>query len=63
MNLRRMIDMLLTRLSVNHKVQYIESRTYIEDKVFKRYKVKIDDDKMEDFNSMQALLIFLKDWK
>lgn len=63
MNIRKMVDMLLTSISFKHKVFYLEQRTYKEGKTFKNYKIKIDDGKMQEFNSLTQLLIFLKDWK
>ena len=63
MNLKRMVEILLTKTSFKHNVFYLEQRTYKEGKVFKKYKVKIDNGKMQEFNSLTQLLIFLKDWK
>lgn len=63
MNPRRMVEILLTKASFKHNVFYLEQRTYKESKVFKKYKVKIDNDEMQEFNSLTQLLLFLKDWK
>ena len=63
MNIKKMVDMLLTNMSFKHEVFYLEQRTYKEGKIFKNYKVKIDYGKMQEFNSLTQLLIFLKDWK
>lgn len=63
MNIKKMVDMLLINISFKHKVFYLEQRTYKKGKTFKNYKVKIDNDKMQEFNSLTQLLIFLKDWK
>ena len=63
MNLKRMVEILLTKASFKHNVFYLEQRTYKEGKIFKKYKVKIDNGKMQEFNSLTQLLIFLKDWK
>ena len=63
MNPKRMVEILLTKTSYKHNVFYLEQRTYKEGKVFKKYKVKIDNGKMQEFNSLTQLLIFLKDWK
>ena len=63
MNPKRMVEILLTKTSFKHNVFYLEQRTYKEGKVFKKYKVKIDNGKMQEFNSLTQLLIFLKDWK
>ena len=63
MNPKRMVEILLTKTSFKHNVFYLEQRTYKEGKVFKKYKVKIDNGKIQEFNSLTQLLIFLKDWK
>lgn len=63
MNQKRMVEILLTKTSYKHNVFYLEQRTYKEGKVFKKYKVKIDNGKMQEFNSLTQLLLFLKDWK
>lgn len=63
MNPKRMVEILLTNASYKHKIFYLEQKTYKEGKVFKNYKVKIDNGKMQEFNSLTQLLIFLKDWK
>ena len=63
MNPKRMMEILLTKTSFKHDVFYLEQRTYKESKVFKKYKVKIDNGKMQEFNSLTQLLLFLKDWK
>lgn len=63
MNTKKMVEILLAKASFKHKIFYLEQRTYKEGKVFKKYKVKIDNGKMQEFNSLTQLLIFLKDWK
>ena len=63
MNPKRMVGILLTKASYKHNIFYLEQRTYKEGKIFKKYKVKIDNGKMQEFNSLTQLLIFLKDWK
>ena len=63
MNPRRMVEILLTKTSFKHNVFYLEQRTYKEGKTFKKDKVKIDNGKIQEFNSLTQLLIFLKDWK
>ena len=63
MNPKRMVEILLTKTSFKHNVFYLEQRTYKEGKIFKKYKVKIDNGKMQEFNSLTQLLIFLKDWE
>ena len=60
---KRMVEILLTKTSYKHNIFYLEQRTYKESKVFKKYKVKIDNGKMQEFNSLTQLLLFLKDWK
>ena len=63
MNPKRMVEILLTKVSYKHNIFYLEQRTYKEGKIFKKYKVKIDNGKIQEFNSLTQLLIFLKDWK
>lgn len=63
MNPKRMVEILLINVSYKHKIFYLEQKTYKEGKVFKNYKVKIDNGKMQEFNSLTQLLLFLKDWK
>lgn len=63
MNPKRMVEILLTKASYKHNIFYLEQRTYKEGKIFKKYKVKIDNGKIQEFNSLTQLLIFLKDWK
>lgn len=63
MSPKRMVEILLTKASYKHNIFYLEQRTYKEGKMFKKYKVKIDNGKIQEFNSLTQLLIFLKDWK
>ena len=63
MNPKRMVEILLTKASYKHNIFYLEQISYKEGKIFKKYKVKIDNGKMQEFNSLTQLLIFLKDWK
>lgn len=58
-----MVDILLMTASMKHKIFYIEQKTYKNGNVYKSYKVKIDKKKIQEFNSLTGLLIFLKDWK
>lgn len=58
-----MVDILLTTASFNHKIFYIEQKTYKDGCTYKKYKVKIDNKKVQEFNSLTQLLLFLKDWK
>ena len=46
MNPKRMVEILLTKASYKHNIFYLEQRTYKEGKIFKKYKVKIDNGKM-----------------
>lgn len=63
MNPKKMVEILLTKASFKHKIFYLEQRTYKDGKISKNYKVKIDNKKMQEFNSLTQLLVFLKDWK
>ena len=58
-----MVDILLTKASLEHKIICIEQRTYKDGITYKNYKVKIDNKKIQEFNSLTQLLLFLKDWK
>lgn len=62
MNIDRMINMLLIKLSKRHYVFYMEKRTYREDKINKSYYVKIDNYKKE-FRNKTDLLIYLSNIK
>lgn len=57
-NIDKMINMLLLRLSEEHEVFFMERRTYKEKKISRSYYVKIDDLK-EDFKNKRDLLIYL----
>ena len=56
-----MVEMCLTKMSFKHNIFYIEQKSYREGKVYKNYKIKIDNKKMEEFNSLTRLLLFLKE--
>ena len=58
MNIDKMIDMLLYKLSRKHEVFYIEMRTYRKNQTSKTYKVKLDG-YTETFKSKRNLLIYL----
>lgn len=60
MNIDKMINMLLTKLSLNYKIFYIEQRTYKEGNIYKSYKITIDKEK-EEFRNKTSLLLYLKD--
>ena len=62
MNLNKMLNMLMQKISLTDKIFYMEQRTYKEGKVYKNYKVKIKD-KTYEFNSQKDILLWLKDWK
>ena len=61
MNPKRMVEMCLTKMSFKHKIFYIEQKSYREGKVYNNYKIKIGNKKMEEFNSLTRLLLFLKE--
>lgn len=61
MNPRKMIEILLTKISLKHKIFYMEQRTYKDNKIYKHYKIKIDDGKAEEFGTLTQLLLFLKE--
>lgn len=58
MNINKMIDMLLIKLSQIHNVFYMEKRTYKEGKIYKSFLIKIDSITKE-FRSKRDLLIYL----
>ena len=60
MNIDRMINMLLIKLSQNHKIFYMEKRNYKDTKIYKSYLIKIDDITKE-YNSKTDLLFYLKE--
>lgn len=62
MNIRRTIDLLLQKLSIKHKVFYMERRNYNNAKVSKFYLLSIDDEK-ETFGSLIDILAYLKQRK
>jgi hypothetical protein len=62
MNIQKMLNMLMQKISLADKIFYMEQRTYKDGKVYKNYKVKIKD-KTYEFNSQKDILLWLKDWK
>lgn len=60
MNIDRMINMLLQKISLDNKVYYIEQRTYKEGKIYKNYKITINKEK-EEFKRKLDVLLYLKD--
>ena len=58
MNIDKMINMLLIKLSQSNSVFYKERRTYKNDKVYKTYIIKINNS-TEEFNSKKDLLLYL----
>ena len=62
MNIRRMVDLLLQKLSIKHKVYYMERRYYNNAKVSKSYLLNIDGDTMT-FGSLIEILTYLKQRK
>lgn len=62
MNIQKMLNMLMQKISLTDKIFYMEQKTYKEGKVYKSYKVKIGKLNKE-FNSQKDILLWLKDWK
>lgn len=62
MNIQKMLNMLMQKISLTDKIFYMEQRTYKNGKVYKSYKVKIGK-LNEEFNSQKDILLWLKDWK
>lgn len=62
MNINKMLNMLMQKISLTDKIFYMEQRTYKDGKVYKNYKLKINDETF-DFNSQKDILLWLKDWK
>lgn len=63
MQIEQIINMLLLKLSLNHKVFYLEQRNCKEGKVYKSYKVKIDKEQIKEFKNKQQVILYLKDRK
>ena len=62
MNIQKMLNMLMQKISLTDKIFYMEQRTYKNGKVYKSYKVKIGK-LNEEFNSQKDILLWLKDWE
>ena len=60
-NIKKMINMLLQRLSLEYDIFYMEKRNYKEGKIYKSFFIKIGKVK-EEFKSERDLLLFLKDF-
>ena len=60
-NIKRMTEMLLKKLSLEYNVFYMEKRNYKEGKTYKSFFIKIGNIK-EEFKSEMDLLLFLKDF-
>lgn len=60
-NIKKMINMLLQKLSLEYDVFYMEKRNYHDGKIYKTFNIKIGNIK-EEFKSERDLLLFLKDF-
>ena len=60
-NIKKMINMLLQKLSFEYDVFYMEKRNYKDGKTFKTFIIKIGNIK-EEFRNERDLLLFLKDF-
>ena len=60
-NIKKMINMLLQKLSLEYDVFYMEKRNYRDGKTYKTFNIKIGNIK-EEFKSERDLLLFLKDF-
>lgn len=58
MNIDKMINMLLIKLSKKHDIFFMEKRNYRDDKIYKSFIVKIDKTS-EEFRNKRDLLIYL----
>jgi len=54
-NIDRMIEIILRKLSLEHKVYYNERRTYKDNKIYKSYIVSIDGENHEYKNKCDLL--------
>lgn len=57
-NIDRMINMLLIKLSKKHDIFFMEKRCYRNDKIYKSFIIKIEN-VSEEFRNKRDLLIFL----
>ena len=62
MNIDKMINMLLLKLSKTRSVFYMEKRTYKDMKIYKSYIITINK-KKEEFRNKKDLLIYLSKLK
>ena len=60
-NIKKMINMLLQKLSFEYDVFYMEKRNYHDGKIYKTFNIKIGNIK-EEFRNERDLLLFLKDF-
>ena len=60
-NIKKMINMLLQKFSLEYDVFYMEKRNYKDGKIYKTFIIKIGNIK-EEFRSERDLLLFLKDF-
>ena len=60
-NIKKMINMLLQKLSLEYDVFYMKKRNYHDGKIYKTFTIKIGNIK-EEFKSERDLLLFLKDF-
>lgn len=60
-NVKKMINMLLQKLSLEYDAFYMEKRNYRDGKTFKTFIIKIGNIK-EEFRNERDLLLFLKDF-
>jgi hypothetical protein len=62
MNIDKMINMLLLKISKTKSVFYIEKKTYKDMKIYKSYTITINK-KKEEFRNKKDLLIYLSKLK
>lgn len=60
-NIKKMINMLLQKLSLEYDIFYMEKRNYRDGKAYKTFIIKIGNIK-EEFRNERDLLLFLKDF-
>ena len=58
MNIDKMINMLLIKLSKDYNIFYMEKRSYNNEKINKSFFIKIGNSK-EEFRNKRDLLIYL----
>lgn len=58
MNIDKMTNMLLIKLSKKHDIFYMEKRSYKEGKIYKSFIIKIDKTSQE-FRNKRDLLLWL----